>query len=292
MQIGKSAATGIISRYRRSGQITTGRRGGYRKPKITEEIGEKIIDFVEQNPQCFIREIQVFLSQTEISCSRNTISRFLDGKLFTIKKAHGSVAERNSATVKESRYQYSFNYITGGWLLSQTIYIDETGFNLWTRRPNGRSILGTPCNITVPTNRGQNISLIMAIGRSGVIHHQLVLGSVNGYIYQKFIEEVNAVLDPNIPYRLIQDNAPIHKGIISLHTMVYLPPYSPFLNPIEAVFSKLKRDVRGQLSTSSGFLSMSQPERISALKSFISSAIEKDDYRDFTKYFRHCRKYL
>ena len=47
------------------------------------------------------------------------------------------------------------------------------------------------------------------------------------------------------------DNAPIHKaGVVkelftnSVHQLLYLPGYSPFLNPVEECFSKLKTLVK------------------------------------------------
>ena len=52
-------------------------------------------------------------------------------------------------------------------------------------------------------------------------------------------------------YYLVMDNAPIHKPIAIRalieergYKCVYLPPYSPFLNPIEEFWSKVKSGIK------------------------------------------------
>jgi len=252
--------------------------------------GDQILEFLENHSTCILAEIKELLSSMEINCSLKTITRFLHGQLITIKKARGCVQERNSERIKDSRYNYAYRYGTEGWKMRQCIYIDEMGFNLWTRRPYGRSKIGCPVNVIVPTNRGGNISLIMAISRSGPVHTKVCQGSVNHGTYQEFIEELSAKL-PVDNCILIHDNASIHRESISIHRICNLPPYSPFLNPIETVFSKLKREVGSQLSNTP-LLDMTTAQRTSTLKAIIESSTAKEDYRDLTNYYRHCKRYL
>jgi len=241
---------------------------------------------------CHLREIKQYLMENyEMTCSTNTIARFLECKLITIKKARGLVPNSNSDTIKELRYKYAHRYIAEDWRKGRCIYIDEMGFNLWTRRQNGRSKIGSPVNVIVPPNRGGNITLILAISKKGPIYYEFHEGGVNHEIYQNFIEELSARL-PDNNYHLIHDNAPIHNDAISIHRIYKLPPYSPFLNPIEALFAKLKREIRNEVSTSTRLISATNAERTSILKSRVQNALQNEEYKDLENYYRHCKKYL
>ena len=101
--------------------------------------------------------------------------------------------------------------------------------------------------------RGTRISTIAAISTSGLIGYELHTGSVRG---EEFHDFVRGTLIPNMnPYDgesdnsiLVMDNCSIHyvEEILALLQsagilVLFLPPYSPDLNPIELTFSYLKR---------------------------------------------------
>lgn len=292
MNITKSTARAVIYRYKKYGHATVGKHGGHKKHLISPEVGKIILDFVDDNPTCFLREIRSFLVQSEnVTISRSTISRYLEGQLLTFKKAKTCVENRNSDRVKQSRYEYALRFIEEGWRTHECVFIDEVGFNLWTQRLNARSKKGVPANVIVPTNRGRNISMIMAIWKFGPINFRVVPGSVNHDVYQDFIEELSSKL-PDGNYRLIHDNASIHFDTISIYRVYNLPPYSPFLNPIETVFAKLKGNIRSQISMNRELLNLTHAERMRTLETTIKEEVQKDDYKDLSNYFRHCRKFL
>ena len=79
-----------------------------------------------------------------------------------------------------------------------------------------------------------------------------------------YVSNVMDVLDKNNMqgYYLVMDNAPIHTPakirdlVESRHyKCLYLPPYSPFLNPIEEFWSKVKAGVRRNALTADDRLS-------------------------------------
>ena len=97
----------IIYRYRKTEDISVGRRGGNRPIMITESSGEKLLDYLEDFPEATLSEMKTFLKEnTGIDCSLPTISRFLSGKFFTIKKVRHVVDQRNSDRVNELRSVY------------------------------------------------------------------------------------------------------------------------------------------------------------------------------------------
>ena len=101
--------------------------------------------------------------------------------------------------------------------------------------------------------RGKQYSAIPIMSLEGIHDVYLAEGSVNGERFQEFIETtIFPVLQPfnwvNPHSVVILDNASIHhvQGVIDLieiqagAKLIFLPPYSPDLNPIEEVFSQVK----------------------------------------------------
>ena len=90
---------------------------------------------------------------------------------------------------------------------------------------------------------------------------------------------------------IIMDNAPIHQGErfeevkTSLQTsksilVEFLPPYSPFLNPIEYSFHSIKAYVRSKEPPNRAAL-------VSEIKNAITSAITPEKSKSF---FDHCQR--
>jgi hypothetical protein len=119
---------------------------------------------IEANPCITLREMnatlrEVFSRKPHVTTS--TISRALEGELITLKQAHNIPAERNSPAVKESRYTYAHWMFENG-MQKHRIYVDETGFNLYTKRAYGRARQGERVNRIVRGQRGSNVTVITA----------------------------------------------------------------------------------------------------------------------------------
>ena len=93
-------------------------------------------------------------------------------------------------------------------------------------------------------------TLIAALGIEGVRCSLVTDGAVNSDIFESFVRHVLlSELKPGDV--VVMDNLSSHKGA-AIRRLIedagaeleYLPPYSPDLNPIELVFSKLKRLLR------------------------------------------------
>lgn len=92
--------------------------------------------------------------------------------------------------------------------------------------------------------------MISFIKLDGSNDNLLVDGAVNGQVFRKFMEEI-VLPQTKAGDIVIMDNARIHKGSYSLKKfeekgvqIKYLPPYSPDLNPIEKMWSKIKSILR------------------------------------------------
>ena len=134
-------------------------------------------------------------------------------------------------------------------------FIDESGFNLHLAPLRCWSEVGHTPVQPVPANRGQNVSLLMCISLDGIMYYQTQDGAYNAEEFAEFLEALAdhfpQVHDGQVT--LVMDNAPIHHAAIVRDFLtdngikhLFLPPYSPDLNPIENVFGMIKRRYRKQ----------------------------------------------
>lgn len=130
------------------------------------------------------------------------------------------------------------------------MFLDESGFNTAMSRGDARAPSDQRAWGRVPRNHGRNQTLICALQYSGPVAPLVMTGAVNGSSFEWYIREV---LCPSLQPRqvVIMDNLSSHHRA-SVRTLIeargchllFLPPYSPDLNPIELMFSKVKAWVR------------------------------------------------
>lgn len=124
------------------------------------------------------------------------------------------------------------------------------GSNLSFTRLFGRAEPGKRVIDQVPGARGKNISTIGAISLAGLLTGLSVAGSIDGEVMLFFVEEMLAPL-LKAGDVVIMDNVATHKqeeieDLIEARgaLVIFLPPYSPDLNPIENCWSKVKTILR------------------------------------------------
>lgn len=130
------------------------------------------------------------------------------------------------------------------------IFIDETWAKTNMTRLRGRAPRGQRLIDKTPHGHWQTTTLIAALGIEGMRCATVVDGAVNGDVFEAFVEQVllPALKPGDI---VIMDNLSSHKRArvrelieAARAQLRYLPPYSPDLNPIEMVFSKIKQLLR------------------------------------------------
>ncbi|XP_044215530.1 uncharacterized protein LOC122987616 [Thunnus albacares] len=130
------------------------------------------------------------------------------------------------------------------------IYVDEAGFNLSKVRRLRRNIIGQRATVTVPGQRGANITMCAAISNDGVLYHIPITGPYNTELdalnERLVLPEERGLLRPGMTlYVIIWDNDAFHCFCLvnewfaaqPCMMMQFLPACSPFLNPIEEFFS-------------------------------------------------------
>lgn len=117
-------------------------------------------------------------------------------------------------------------------------------------RARGRAPRGTRVIDKTPHGHWKTTTLIAGLDITGVRCSTVVDGAVNGDVFEAFVTQV---LVPQLHHGdiVVMDNLSSHKRertrmLIEQRgaQLVFLPPYSPDLNPIELVFSKVKQLLR------------------------------------------------
>ena len=130
------------------------------------------------------------------------------------------------------------------------VFLDETATTTDMARRYGRSSLGTRLVGAVPHGHWKTTTLIAGLRENGVIAPLVLDGPMTGLAFRAYVEQFLApCLEPGDV--VVLDNLAAHKvdGVRQAiakagASILYLPPYSPDLNPIEQLFAKLKALLR------------------------------------------------
>ncbi|KNF03100.1 hypothetical protein PSTG_03684 [Puccinia striiformis f. sp. tritici PST-78] len=218
---------------------------------FTLEEAEFVLTALDHEPDLYLDEIQSFITaMTGTTHPLATISDELKNRLHLTKKKARTVNPAQ-CPMKRAGFITQIGPIPSNYL----VFIDECGVSLsthmrdkaWSRRGRRtkrlRRALGAP-----------RISVLPAVSLCGMLAVMAHEGSMLRIDVEFFLEDVliplmNPFPGPNSV--LVMDNAPVHhNGRIAdicdaaNVLLVYLPPYSPDLNPIEKVFSVLKSQIK------------------------------------------------
>lgn len=142
--------------------------------------------------------------------------------------------------------------------MNNLIFLDESGANLQMAPLYGRGYGGERVMEAVPFNRGNSFTMLSAISSTKIEAALYGEWAANGEIFLGFIEKC---LCPVLHSRhvVVMDNVAFHKvygvkeAIESTGAkLIYLPPYSPDLNPIEQMWSKIKTCLRKESARTLG----------------------------------------
>ncbi|HEX8650529.1 MAG TPA: IS630 family transposase [Pyrinomonadaceae bacterium] len=167
--------------------------------------------------------------------------------------------------------------------LSRFKFVDEAGVNLALTRLFGRAPRGERVVDTVPQNYGENVTMLGALSLSGVEALMTVNGATDGDIFLVFVREV---LAPTLSEGdlVIWDNLGAHRSQAVREVveqrgahLLFLPPYSPDMNPIERCWSKIKT-----------FLRAAKARTREALETAIKQALATVTESDARAWFEHC----
>jgi transposase len=130
------------------------------------------------------------------------------------------------------------------------VFLDESGVNTDETRHYGRARGGERVRDAIPLNTPKSTTMLSSVRMNGETVYTTFAGAVNGERFQEYLRDhLCAALRPGDI--VIMDNLRSHKvqGVREIiesagATILYLPPYSPDLNPIEQMWSKVKAFLR------------------------------------------------
>jgi transposase len=132
---------------------------------------------------------------------------------------------------------------------SRFVFLDETGTATNMTRRYGRSPRGQRVVDAVPHGHWLT-TFVAGLRENGIVAPLVVDGPMKGEIFRAYVEQMLApalskgdvvVLD-NLAAHKVAGVAEAIRGVGA--SLLYLPPYSPDLNPIEQLFSKFKALLR------------------------------------------------
>jgi transposase len=134
---------------------------------------------------------------------------------------------------------------------SRLIYLDETGAKTNMTRLYARAKKGCRAVDHAPQGHWNTTTLVAAIACKSALAPMVLDGAMDGVAFQAYVEHVLVPALPASGAIVVMDNLSAHKSptiarlIEGAGAQVrYLPPYSPDLNPIEPMWSKVKSLLR------------------------------------------------
>jgi transposase len=163
------------------------------------------------------------------------------------------------------------------------VFVDEMGLHTSLAPLYGYAPRGERVHLKVPRNRGKSTTLLASITLLGGMGQTMAVeGPTDRGVFEAYIEHALAptLEDGRV---VIMDNLPAHKPARVRELieergceLIYLPAYSPDLNPIEEAFAKLK-----------GMLRRAGARTKDALVEVLGEALSAVSSRDARGYFEH-----
>ena len=251
LNIDTSTVCRVIQRFEETGDVkkkTYPQGHNHHLKKLTKYDETFILELVAEKPGMYLKELQTEVHElTGTDISITTICNFMHRSGLTHRKLNRVAGQRNDIL----RSQFMFD--TSIFPAEMLVFLDESGTDRRdTLRKYGYSLRGQPARALSMLPRGVHLSAIAAMCSEGVLACKIVEGGVNGQTFDTFLSmDLSSKLNPfdgiNARSVVVMDNASIHhvdqvvKFLEDLGVLVcFLPPYSPDMNPIEELFSKVK----------------------------------------------------
>jgi transposase len=220
-----------------------------RRRSITTPMMDALCDHLLEKPGLYLDEMAVFLwDEFGVLVTASTISRALTSIGWSKKVARQIAKERNT----DLRDFYLHNL--SSFRSYHLVFVDESGCDkrVGFRRTGWAPLGVTPAQVS-QFHRGQRYQILPAYAQDGVVFSRVFQGSTDASLFENFIAQLleHCGRWPDPKSVLVIDNASFHysERIEQMCTdagvkLVYLPPYSPDLNPIEEFFAELKSSIK------------------------------------------------
>jgi len=214
-----------------------------RKVKITSSIQQHIIESTLKTQSMNRFQLMNNIKQ-KFSCdiSKSSVYRVLKQNKITWKRSKKRLIYRNPVDFnnKVKQFKLAIKKIP----VNQIVSIDETSIDNYRIANYGWNISGKEVIRKKFMKKRVRYTLICGMSNNGIIHSKIVPGSAKSDHFNKFIKEISG---KQSNMYMLMDNAAIHhnkklaNNLSNGNKIIYNAPYSPQYNPIEMLFSKIKR---------------------------------------------------
>lgn len=241
----------ILRQYRQTGSACPATRKRVLKPKVDPDW---LRNYLMANPNSRLKDCRTAYEQaTNIRVSMSTMCKMVKLIGYSHKKKEIRAAEQDSERVKQLRAEFEQGQqsLDG----SRLVFIDESGMRLeetsrYAYAPRGKKAYGKE-----PHSTRKWIAMIGAIALDGIRSFVNIEAATTSEVFRAFVTQ-HLVPSLHKGDCVIMDNLSAHKDRASIAAIesvgakvLFLPPYSPDLNPIEKMWSKIKTIVRQLLTT-------------------------------------------
>lgn len=248
-----SAATAVRYQQRldRTGSLEPGRRGrapGGGKPGSYRD---RIIARVEEKPDITMPGLAAWLLDLEgVSVDASNLSKLLCKAGFTYKKAL-MATEQGRADVSQERDEWK-NHRQPAMRAqpARLVFVDETSVKTNMTPVGGRSRKGERLVADAPAGNWNTQTFIAGLRCHELVAPFVINGAMDGDAFETCVRTQLAPV-PDRGDVVIWDNLNVHKNAKALEAIkargawvLFLPRYSPDMNPIEKAFARLKTLLR------------------------------------------------
>jgi transposase len=265
-----------IREYKRDGKLKPQTRG-HMPRAFSEEERVRLVAMIEDKPDLTLAEIKEAFSK---NCSLIAVHRELKRLGFRYKKTL-KASEQERKDIAESRKKWA--EFQKNVSAERLVFLDESSAKTNMTRLRGRSRGGSRCYAHAPCGHWKSLTMLSSIRLDGSTECIVVDGAMNKAMFSEYIAKILCpALRPNDI--VIMDNLSAHKNpAVARHIkesgaeVLYLPPYSPDLNPIENMWSKIKQLRRGM-----------EARAYDTLEKGIASALDRVSASDAQGWFKNC----
>ena len=240
-EVSASSAVKWMQRWHETGSVAAKPTGGSISP--LEKHADCLLALIAEQPDLTLDEIVAAMRKRRIAGSRSAVWQFFKRHNISFKKCLRA-AEQEQADVARARRRGMREQ--GMFDSARLVFIDETSTSTNMVRLRGRCRRGERLISRVPHGHWKTITFVAGLRHDKLTAPFVVDGPMTRAAFLAYIEQC---LAPTLRHGdiVIIDNLPAHKGIAvqkaieaARAKLLYLPKYSPDLNPIEQAFSKLK----------------------------------------------------
>jgi len=213
--------------------------GGDRRSKLTDQ-ADWIAERLAQASELTLGEVRDELAGRGVAVSYASVRRL--GLRHKKRTIFATEQDRPDVAIARDIWRAA----QAGFDFSRLVFVDETGTTTSMTRLRGWGPKGRPLLRKAPHGHWMSSTFVAGLAHDGLFAPMLIDTPMTGLIFRQWLAD-HLIPEMAPGSVVVCDNLPAHKvaGVRQCLEsagmgLLYLPPYSPDLNPIEQVFAKVK----------------------------------------------------